>query len=75
MLKARSGRIGIGLDHALSAKACCDGALDNLTGILPHLRRLAEACADLTHADTRTPDAEALLHAQATAILLVVETG
>jgi hypothetical protein len=51
------------------------GALDTLNGILPHLRRLAEARAVLTHAETRTRDAEALLPAPATAILLVDETG
>lgn len=75
VLKTRGGFVGIGLHHALRAQAYDDGAIDILNGALPHLKRLAEARSVLMAADIQIRDAEALLHAQAAAILLVDPTG
>lgn len=75
VLKTRGGLVGLGLHHALRAQAYGDGAVDILNGALPHLRRLAEGRAILMSAEAQIRDAEALLHAQASPILLVDVTG
>ncbi len=75
VLRTRTGIVGLGLHHAFGTGAYGDTAVATLDGALPHLRRLAEARAILAHADSRTRDAEAMLNAQPTAILLVDGAG
>lgn len=75
VLRTRTGMVGLGLHHALGAGSYGEGAIETLNGALPHLKRLAEARAVLSLSDARTRDAEVLLHAQATAILLVDHVG
>lgn len=75
VLRTRTGIVGLGLQHAFGSKTFDDGAIETLENALPHLKRMAEARAVVSRADGRVRDAEALLDAQATAILLVDRLG
>ena len=75
IIQTREGFVGLGLHRALGDAEFGEEARSALQIALPHLRRLAETRSILTAADARIRDTEAMLHGQATPILLTDGDG
>lgn len=75
VLTMPGGMIGVGLHRAIDAPAYDPTNRHALNSVLPHLRRMVEMRGALTSAQQAARDMGALLHAQASAVLLVSADG